>query len=256
VTQDPTDEPASELLKRIAAKKAAFSSRGRKGRELVDSSENTDEPFAVPRTWKWSRLGEIAFEMRYGTARKCDYNIKGTPVLRIPNVSGGKINLTDIKFGVLTTKEIEVLSLRLGDLLLVRSNGSLDLVGRCAEVEGNAEGMSFAGYLVRVRLSSIVTVSSYVRVAMNTDHVRDQIEKPIRSAVGLKNVNSTELAALTIPLPPLAEQHRIVAKVDELMALCDRLEVNFWKIETDSRRLVEAVLHEALVPDAAREEAA
>jgi type I restriction enzyme S subunit len=125
--------------------------------------------------------------MRYGTARKCDYNIKGTPVLRIPNVSGGKINLTDIKFGVLTTKEIEVLSLRLGDLLLVRSNGSLDLVGRCAEVEGNAEGMSFAGYLVRVRLSSIVTVSSYVRVAMNTDHVRDQIEKPIR----LRSVSRT-----------------------------------------------------------------
>ena len=86
--------------------------------------------------------------------------------------------------------------------------------------------MSFAGYLIRVRLSPQNLVTRFIWLAMNCDYVRNQIEKPIRSTVGLKNVNSTELAALSIPLPPLAEQYRIVTMVDELMALCDRLEAS------------------------------
>ena len=250
VPQDPNDEPASKLMKRIADDKSVFISRGRKRRALVDSLGKIDEPFIVPVTWRWARLGDIALEMRYGTAKKCDYNIEGTPVLRIPNVSGGKINLADMKFGVLTPREKKDLSLQCRDLLVVRSNGSLDLVGRAAEVGDKAEGMSFAGYLVRVRLSAVGMVSSYVWLVMNADHVRNQIEKPIRSAVGLKNVNSAELAALTIPLPPLAEQHRIVAKIDELMAICDRLEASLVKSDDTRRCLLDALLHEALQPTA------
>jgi type I restriction enzyme S subunit len=64
--------------------------------------------------------------------------------------------------------------------------------------------------------------------------------------VGLKNVNATELARLSLPLPPLAEQHRIVAKVDELMALCDRLESQLAAAQKESSAFLEAVLHEAL----------
>ena len=121
-------------------------------------------------------------------------------------------------------------------------------MGRSAEVGASAEGMSFAGYLVRVRLSSENLVTRFIWLAMNSDHVRDQIEKPIRSAVGLKNVNSKELAALSIPLPPLAEQHRVVAKVDELMALCDRLKASLDHTDTTRRRLLDALLAEALAP--------
>ena len=246
VEQDPNDEPASELLKRIAEVKSGFVSRGRNRRTLANNSEGTDNSFGLPITWKWCRLGDIALEMRYGTARKCHYDIKGTPVLRIPNISGGKLDLSNMKFGNLTSKEDWELALRCGDLLVVRSNGSLDLVGRAAEVDETAVGMSFAGYLVRVRLSPVDLVSAYVLRALNADHVRNQIEKPIRSTVGLKNVNSTELAALTIPLPPLAEQHRIVAKVDQLMSLCDRLEESLATVGDTRRRLLDAVLHDAL----------
>ena len=248
VEQYPNDEPASELLKRIGEEKSGFVSRGRNGRALSGNSEGTDNSFGLPITWRWCRLGDIALGMRYGTARKCHYDIKGTPVLRIPNVSGGRIDLSDIKFGNLTPKENRALALRCGDLLVVRSNGSLDLVGRAAEVDETAVGMSFAGYLVRVRLSPVDLVSAYVLRALNADHVRNQIEKPIRSTVGLKNVNSTELAALTIPLPPLAEQHRIVAKVNELLALCDRLEESLAIGSDTRRRLLDTVLHDALAP--------
>ena len=71
----------------------------------------------------------------------------------------------------------------------------------------------------------------------------------------MKNVSRPIIYALPIPLPPLAEQHRIVARVDELMALCDQLEAQLTTTEADSRRLLEAVLHEALNPLAERTEA-
>jgi type I restriction enzyme S subunit len=64
----------------------------------------------------------------------------------------------------------------------------------------------------------------------------------------MKNVSRPVIYGLPIPLPPLAEQHRIVVKVDELMALCDQLEAHLTTTEADSRRLLEAVLHEALAP--------
>jgi type I restriction enzyme S subunit len=68
------------------------------------------------------------------------------------------------------------------------------------------------------------------------------------TGTGIKHLTGKGLSAFLVPLPPLAEQHRIVAKVDELMALCDRLEASLAEIETDSRRLLESVLHEALEP--------
>ena len=176
--------------------------------------------------------------------------MKGVPVLRIPNVSGGQISLADMKFGPLSPSEISDLALSAGDILMIRSNGSLDIVGRSAVVTPEATGMAFAGYLVRLRLSSANLSPTYLWLVLNSSDIRDQIEKPIRSAVGLKNVNLTEFGALTIPLPPLAEQHRIVAKVDALMALCDQLESSLTTATTTRSRLLEALLHEALEPAA------
>jgi type I restriction enzyme S subunit len=256
VPQDPNDEPASELLKRIEKAKRSSAPRAWQRRNGGGEDQESLAAFELPTSWKWTNLGALSLEMRYGTAKKCDYEPVGIPVLRIPNVSGGQISIEDLKFGPLTKSEIEQLSLRRGDLLVIRSNGSLDIVGRAAEVDLPAEGMSFAGYLVRVRLSVDNLVPRFVWFAMNTDHVRDQIERPIRSAVGLKNVNSTELAALSFPLPPLAEQHRIVTKVDALMALCDRLEANLDHTAATRRRLLDALLAEALAPGKERELAA
>jgi type I restriction enzyme, S subunit len=90
----------------------------------------------------------------------------------------------------------------------------------------------------------------HVRQGLNTTPTRNQIEVPIRTTVGLKNVNSTELSSLAIPLPPLAEQRRIVAKVDELLTLFARLESRLTAAQAESGRLLEAVLHEALATTA------
>lgn len=165
---------------------------------------------------------------------------------RIPNIDDGRINLEDLKFGLLSAREANELSLQLGDILMVRSNGSLNLVGRPAIISADAVGYCYAGYLVRVRSSAANVEPRYLLLALNTAHVRDQIEIPIRSTVGLKNLNATELARLTIPLPPVAEQRRIVAKVNDLIAVCDRLEAQLSAAQTRRGRFLEAVLHDAL----------
>jgi type I restriction enzyme, S subunit len=253
VPKDRNDEPASELLKRIAKERTGpqAAKNARRNGETDISNLRADTP--LPVGWRWTKIGEIALSMRYGTSTKCEYAAPGVPVLRIPNVSDGIISLDDIKFGPLTEGEVRDLALKAGDLLMIRSNGSLDIVGRSAVVTAEADGMAFAGYLVRLRLSLANIKSEYISLALNSADVRDQIERPIRSVVGLKNVNLTEFGALTFPLPPLAEQHRIVAKVDALMALCDRLEASLNATVATRRRLLDALLAETLMPAEDRE---
>jgi hypothetical protein len=113
----------------------------------------------------------------------------------------------------------------------------------------NTLARPYISYLVRVRTSTKHLKTRYLVLALQSRVVRDQIEIPIRTTVGLKNVNATELSCLTIPLPPLAEQHRIVAKVDELMTLCDQLEDRLTTAQTESSRLLESILHNALNAD-------
>jgi type I restriction enzyme, S subunit len=253
VPQDAKDEPASELLKRIAKERTGPQAikKARRNGETEITSLRADAP--LPKGWCWTSIDEIALSMRYGTSIKCEYAAPGVPVLRIPNVSNGVLSLDDIKFGRLTEGESRDLALGAGDLLMIRSNGSLEIVGRSAVVTAAAEGMAFAGYLVRLRLSSANIKTEYIWLALNSKDVRDQIERPIRSAVGLKNVNLTEFGALMFPLPPLAEQHRVVAKVGALMALCDRQEASLTATAATRRRLLDALLAEALAPAEDRE---
>ena len=247
VDQDPADEPASKQISRISEAKSAV--KGRKVSRTKGLVALTQiEAERLPIGWAFVRLGDIAVSMRYGTSIKCAYDEALTPVLRIPNVSSGQVNLGDLKFGPLNERNQEALALMAGDLLMIRSNGSLHIVGRAAVVTPDAEGMSFAGYLVRLRTLNEQINTRYVWLALSSDAVREQIERPIRSAVGLKNVNLTEFSNLCFSLPPLAEQHRIVAKVDELMTLCDRLEASLDIVDAGRHCLLESLLREALEP--------
>ena len=248
VRQDANDEPASELLERSAMEREGRHEvkKARRNSKSNVSSPRPETP--LPLGWVWANIDEIALSMRYGTSIKCEYAGPGVPVLRIPNVSDGTVTLDDIKFGPLTDVEVRDLALKTGDLLMIRSNGSLNIVGRSAVVTPEADGMAFAGYLVRLRMSLASILPNYICLTLNSTDIRDQIERPIRSAVGLKNVNLSEFGSLTIPLPPLAEQRRIVTKVNTLMAFCDRLEASLTATAATRARLLDALLAEALAP--------
>lgn len=213
--------PASVLLSELYAKnKKSASSRHR---TIVSKIKEVEPSFDLPESWAWTNLGLLSSDLRYGTSKKCDRDDKMVPVLRIPNVSGGRVDLNDMKFGPLDPKEVADLRLRANDLLIIRSNGSLDIVGSFAVVPELEGDFAFAGYLVRVRIDPAFVDPRYVWYVSRSRFLRDQIEGPIRHGVGLKNVNSTELASLQFPIPPREEQERIVDKLDGLFELCDRL---------------------------------
>jgi type I restriction enzyme S subunit len=245
VPQDPNDEPARHVVEKLAITRMQYTpaKHVKNTAKLCDADDNR-YLYDIPSSWTWCRFGDLVLDFRYGTSRKCDRNSGGVPVLRIPNIQNGRVDSTDLKFTSMPSAEFAELRLQADDILLVRSNGSEALVGKSAVVCSEDERFAYAGYLVRARIPKKEVSSKYLHVALSTRVVRDQIEGPIRTTSGVKNINTKELSNLALPLPPLAEQHRIVAKVDQLMALVDELERQQAASRENATKLLDAIVHE------------
>ncbi|GAB5349051.1 restriction endonuclease subunit S [Alteriqipengyuania sp. 357] len=198
-----------------------------------------------PTEWVPVVLGDLLADIRYGTAKKCRPDVAGTPVLRIPNVVGGDIDLADLKFTELTEKELEKLSLREGDMLIVRSNGSANLVGRGAIVTADAEGMAYAGYLIRLRLDRKRILPAFLHIVLNSPAVRARIERQAKSTSGVHNLNSAETKAIAFDLPDIDKQAEIVEAVEEAVTRIEKGEA--W-CETELKR--SAALRQSILKDA------
>lgn len=222
VEQDSDDEPASVLLERIREEKERLiKEKVIKKDKNLSPIEGDEVPFQLPKAWEWSRLGHILLSIKYGTSKKCILDEVGTPILRIPNVSKGRINLDEVKYTQLDAKEFDSLKLQEGDLLLIRSNGSVSLVGRTTLVNSTIENYAYAGYLMRLRLNPDFINPRYLKLCMDSPYIRHLIEAPIRTTTGVHNINSTEVSNLKISVPPLEEQLRIVTKVNQLFNFCN-----------------------------------
>jgi type I restriction enzyme, S subunit len=155
----------------------------------------------TPDHWPMGNIGAAISDIRYGTSKKCTPEAHGTAVLRIPNVTSDGIDTSDLKYTYLTPKELQKLSLQLGDLLVVRSNGSVDLVGRSVVVEDDAVGYAYAGYLIRLRPNRNIVDPDFLKWMLSCPQTRKTIEVNARSTSGVHNINSEELQALPLPLP-------------------------------------------------------
>jgi len=239
------DNNAKALLAQIQAEKAQLIKEKKIKKEKALPPITQEEiPYELPEGWEWCKMQDVVKDLKYGTSKKCDYNSGKTPVLRIPNVRNGKIDISDLKSADLPDKEKKSLILSKEDLLVIRSNGSENLVGRSAVVDNKAIGFSYAGYLVRLRLFNNCVSSNYIHLMLETPLLRRLIEGPLRTTSGVKNINSTEISRLMISLPPLPEQQAIVTKVNELMALCDTLEQEIAKNKEAATKLMQSVLRE------------
>ncbi len=239
-------EPASDLLNRIATKKEQLVKEKKiKKQKPLPAITEKEKPFPLPKSWEWCRLGHLLTNLQYGTSKKCSYdNKQNTPILRIPNVSSGFIDTSDLKYTNLSTREKQQYSLEKDDLLIIRSNGSRKLVGLAVHVGSNSESFGYAGYLIRIRPTVLIN-SLYLKKFFTSPYIRASIETPLRTTVGINNINSTELSNLLIPLPPLEEQKAIVAKVEALFAICDQLEAQIAQNQEHTNQLMQAVLKEA-----------
>ncbi|ECS5741549.1 restriction endonuclease subunit S [Salmonella enterica subsp. enterica serovar Derby] len=247
VPQDPNDEPASELLKRIAQEKAQLVKDGKmKKQKPLPPISDEEKPFELPDGWEWVKLGNILHDIKYGTSQKCDYNISGYPVLRIPNIVKGIIDLADIKYGALTDSELKDLTLNKNDLLFIRSNGSTNIVGQSTLVQHDLKDHAYAGYIIRVRLHNEYINARYINMIMKSNLIREQIEGPIRTTTGVKNINSNELMGLLVPLPPKNEQGIIIKKINEIDTTLSNLKVSIQSAQQTQVHLADALTDAAI----------
>ena len=254
VRQDPNDEPASELLKRVQVEKMRLRKAGEIAKEKpLRPVANDDMPFGIPATWAWARIGDCSLCAEYGTSVKSDNVESGVPVLKMGDIQGRQVLLGGQKKVPRNIEDLPRLLLNRFDLLYNRTN-SAELVGKTGIYLGNDGEYTFASYLIRIRFPSSLVSPQFGNLAMNAPYFRQtQIVSELKQQCGQANVNGSKLRNMVIPLPPVAEQHRIVEKVDELMAVCDRLESQLTAAQTESRRLLEAVLREALAPMTSQE---
>lgn len=218
-----------------------------KEKKQKELSPITDEekPFEIPEGWKWVRLGEIIDSIVYGTSEKCSYDDRqNSAILRIPNISSGIIDATDLKYTNLNKTEKNELSLRENDVLVIRSNGSPEIVGKMVNVPKVYENYCYAGYLIRLRFT-IPEIGLFIAKISSANNLRKQIEDPLRTTVGINNINSDEIKDLRFPLPPLAEQKEILKQVEKNLQTVSDLENQITEREELTKQLFQSILKEA-----------
>jgi type I restriction enzyme S subunit len=244
VPQNPNDEPALELLKRIKVEKARSAQEGKdmKGKKAVETL-STEGPFDLPAGWSWARLSSICRRIHYGYTASANQAVKEVRLLRITDIQNDSVNWDSVPGCNITSRELENFKLERGDLVIARTGGTIGKTFLVADVPVAAV---FASYLIRVQ-GSTELLDRYLKLFTQSSVYWEQLQDGTRGGAQ-PNVNGQTLGRMTVPVPPFAEQHRIVAMVDDLMALCDRLEAKLTSTQTESHRLLEALLHQALEP--------
>ena len=175
------------------------------------------------------RLGDYIETPRYGTSKKCSYDDgrDRTAVYRIPNIDhkNGRISHDDIKYAQFTESELDGIRLQQGDILIIRSNGSVSLVGRAAMVcDADITG-TFAGYLMRLRISEPETLlPKFLLLFLQSHQARIYIENKAKSTSGVHNINSTEISDLQMPLYDPDTQYAIIEAIESRLSVCDSIE--------------------------------
>lgn len=246
VAQDPTDEPAAELLKRIAETNSCIQKlKGIRGGKAAEAATGFEALGDVPGTWRRTHLQEIAYQITDGTHLTPRYTLTGKPFLSAQNVKPFRFMPDQYRFvsdkdfdGYRANRKPER-----GDVLLTRVGAG---IGEAAVLDSDFE-FAFYVSLCLIKVPVDLFLPEYLVIWLNSPEGRaSSTSRTYGKGASQGNLNLSMIRTFEIPLPPLAEQHRLVAKVNALMALCDQLEASLTTATTTRYRLLEALLHEAL----------
>ncbi len=231
VEQRPEEGTAEELYRQIQTEKQALIRAGKIKKEKPLPEIMEDEiPFDIPESWKWVRWGDLSESIQYG------YNAPALEsgrikMVRISDIQDGKVLWDSVPFCEIPEDDISSYLLAPNDILFARTGGT---VGKSFLVKEIPVEAVYAGYLIRTRYSSLLC-PEYMKNFMESQLYWDQLHNGI-IATAQPNCNGKTLSRMILPLPPLAEQKRIVAKIEELLPLIDRYEKAWTRLEDFNKR--------------------
>lgn len=247
VPQDPSDEPASELLERMSVGKTELIRTGMlKAPKSLPNIRPEETPYELPQTWAWVRLGEVS-EFINGDRGKnypnrSEYVSEGIPWINTGHIEpDGTLSQSDMHF--ITREKFETLNsgkIRPGDLVYCLRGATF---GKTAIVDPLSEG-AIASSLMIIRPFE-PCLNRYMYRYLTSQIGRNQIFR-FDNGSAQPNLSANNVRLYVYPLPPLAEQHRIVAKVDQLMALCDQLKARLSQARQVHEQLACALVEQAV----------
>ncbi len=192
--------------------------------------------------WNTKSLGKLLLGIEYGSSKRIAPTGSGTaPILRIPNVIGGRIILDDLAFVDISKPEVDRYRLFGGDVLIVRTNGNPDYVGRTAVVEEIPEDCVYASYLIRLIPNAEILLPKYLHAALSSSLIRRTLRHEIRSSAGNYNLNTKGIKKQVLPLPPPPQQlefvrhselfERKIAQIDSHLSLLRGLRLSITNQE-------------------------
>ena len=209
VPQDPNDEPASELVKRIAASHKS---------PCKNQSEPIDPPFEIPDSWEWVRLGLFVQVISGVSYSKSAITESGIRILRGGNLNeNAELTFYDDDVFISSNYYDNDNEIRRGDIVIVASTGSSKVIGRPAIATHDMSGVQIGAFLRIVRTQNL-ELSKWIATLFCSRYYRTYIRK-ISKGTNIKNLKAEYITGFAIPLPPLAEQKRIVAQIEELRAV-------------------------------------
>lgn len=238
----PEQQRIVEVLRAASEAVSDFSARRTKLAEIVD--QQLASTIAHCKETNWIPLGRLV-TTKYGTSVRADADESGgVPVLRIPNVIGGEVDLSKLKYVELPTAELDRLRLTEGDVLIVRSNGNPEYVGRCAAVDEATMLLQpvYASYLIRLRPDQKRLHGSYLAGLLNSSVGRDAMRNAIRTTAGQSNLSADGLAGIPIPLPSLADQQEFAQVWEAAQAIRRQFDVSERAAATLNTTLVTEAL--------------
>lgn len=229
VEQDPKDIPASELVKEIESEVQQLAKQGKSKKPKMLPEINIQEmPHQIPENWIWVRFGAIAQHNSGKTLDKGRNTGKPRDYITTSNLYWGRFELDNVRQMLIRDDELEKCTAKQNDLLICEGGEA----GRAAVWCFDSE-VCFQNHVHRARLYKNINPYFAYRFFEKLNATGEINQH--RKGVGISNMSSKALASIAFPLPPLPEQRRIVAKVDQLMSQCDELEK--LKKERDAKRL-------------------
>jgi type I restriction enzyme S subunit len=246
VPQDPSDEPASELLKRIAEEKARLVADGRiKKQKSLTEIADEEKPFQLPEGWEWVRLDSLLKKLGAGSTPpggKQGYVSAGIKFLRSQNVWNEGLRLDDVALIPESThQKMSGTQVEAGDLLFNITGAS---IGRCALVPDDFDTGNVSQHVTIVR--PVAGELRHFLQMILTSQLVQQTVMDVQVGVSREGLSIGKLSMFVIPCPPEDEQHRIVAKLDQLMALCEQLKTRLTQARQLNEQLASTLLEQAV----------